>query len=391
MNKTFWLQPIIWRLLALCLLLGLAGASVFPVLSTHLSTNIGVSPLWIGVFFAANTLAGIGVSQWLANKSDRGLSRLTILIVAISASTLGSIGLGFINWYPALLVAGMVWFGLSSTAQPQLFALAREQVNDKEAALFQSVLRATISISWIAGPPLAYLLFEMIGFRNLMLITAGLFALCLALLPGLKDSRLAPAKPQTPGVRDPRILGLMLVMAAIFAANSMYIVYMPLYVRDSLQLIGIAPGLLMGLAAGLEVPIMIIGGALSHRWSLFGPLRLAALCGIGFYVGVWWFDTFPALMMLQVLNAFLVGLAAGLGISVFQTLMKDRLGMASTLYTNAIKTGSLAGSSLGGVVAYIGGYDWVFIGCALLALTALVFVQWVSYKSPPASPSDTTQ
>ncbi len=386
MNLQFWLQPVILRLLALCLLLGTAGASVFPVLSTHLSTNLGIEPLWIGVFFGANTLAGIGVSQWLAKRSDAGMSRMRILVVAVVVSMLGSVGLGYITWYPGLMLAGMVWFGLSSTAQPQLFALAREQINDSQAALFQSVLRATISMSWIAGPPLAYLLFEQIGFRNLMLITAGIFALCLLLLPGLKDARLAPAA-QTVTVTDPRILGLMLVTIAIFAANSMYIVYMPLYVRDVLGLISIAPGILMGLAAGLEIPLMIGGGAFAHRWPLFAPLRLAALCGVVFYLGVWWFESFTAMLVLQLFNAGLVGLAAGLGISIFQSLMKDRLGMASTLYTNAIKIGSLAGSALGGLIAQLGGFDWVFLSCAILAGLALVFVQLLSYKQASLSES----
>jgi SET family sugar efflux transporter-like MFS transporter len=370
---------MVLRLLALCLLLGTAGASVFPVLSTHLAINLGIEPLWIGVFFAANTIAGIGVSQWLAKRSDAGMSRMKILYVSIFVSMLGSVGLGVVEWYPLLMVVGMVWFGLSSTAQPQLFALAREQVNEKQAALFQSVLRATISMSWIAGPPLAYLLFDWLGFRTLMMITAAVFFLSLLMLPGMKDTRLSGAASKV-SVTDPRVLGLMLVTIAIFAANSMYIVYMPLYVRDVLGLMTVAPGLLMGLAAGLEIPIMIFGGAQAWRWSLFAPLKVAAISGIVFYAGVWWFDSFNMLLAMQVFNAGLIGLSAGIGISIFQNLMKDRLGMASTLYTNSIKIGSLLGAGLGGVVAQWGGYDWVFIGCGLLAVIATGLVYWISAK-----------
>lgn len=370
---------MVLRLLALCLLLGTAGASVFPVLSTHLAINLGIEPLWIGVFFAANTLAGIGVSQWLAKRSDAGMSRMKILYVSIAVSMVGSVGLGLVTWYPLLLVVGMVWFGLSSTAQPQLFALAREQVNDQQAALFQSVLRATISMSWIAGPPLAYLLFDWLGFRILMMITAGVFLLSLLMLPGMKDTRLSGSTSKV-SVTDPRVMGLMMVIIAIFAANSMYIVYMPLYVRDVLGLMTVAPGLLMGLAAGLEIPIMIFGGAQAWRWHLFAPLKVAAISGIVFYAGVWWFDGFNMLLAMQVFNAGLVGLSAGIGISIFQTLMKDRLGMASTLYSNSIKIGSLAGAGLGGVIAQWGGYDGVFIGCGLLAIIATGLVFWISSK-----------
>lgn len=370
---------MVLRLLALSLLLGTAGASVFPVLSTHLAINLGIEPLWIGVFFVANTLAGIGVSQWLAHRSDAGMSRMKILYVSVIVSMFGSVALGVVEWYPLLVVVGMVWFGLSSTAQPQLFALAREQVNEQQAALFQSVLRATISMSWIAGPPLAYLLFDLLGFRTLMMITAAIFFLTLLMLPGMRDTRLSGSTGKV-SVTDPRVLGLMLVTIAIFAANSMYIVYMPLYVRDVLDLMTIAPGLLMGLAAGLEIPIMIYGGARAWRWHLFAPLKVAAVSGMIFYTGVWWFDSFTMLLAMQVFNAGLVGLAAGIGISIFQTLMKDRLGMASTLYTTSIKIGSLAGAGLGGVIAQWGGYDGVFIGCGLLATIATGLVFWISSK-----------
>ncbi|HET8905158.1 MAG TPA: sugar efflux transporter [Saccharospirillum sp.] len=370
---------MVLRLLALSMLLGTAGASVFPVLSTHLAINLGIEPLWIGVFFVANTLAGIGVSQWLAKRSDAGMSRMKILYVSVIVSMFGSVALGVVEWYPLLLVVGMVWFGLSSTAQPQLFALAREQVNDQQAALFQSVLRATISMSWIAGPPLAYFLFDWLGFRNLMMITAGIFLLTLLMLPGMKDTRLSGSTSKV-SVTDPRVLGLMLVTIAIFAANSMYIVYMPLYVRDVLELMAIAPGLLMGMAAGLEIPIMIFGGAQAWRWHLFAPLKVAAVSGMVFYTGVWWFESFTMLLAMQVFNAGLVGLAAGIGISIFQTMMKDRLGMASTLYTTSIKIGSLAGAGLGGVIAQWGGYDGVFIGCGLLATIATGLVFWISSK-----------
>ncbi|MGD9211809.1 MAG: sugar efflux transporter [Desulfobacteraceae bacterium] len=386
MNFKFWLQPIILRLLLLFLVLGLAGASALPVLSTHLATNLNIQPLLIGIFFGTNTLAGIGVSQWLAKRSDAGLSRLKILYLSNGLSAIGSMLFGHLQWFPAIMVTGMVWFGFSSTAAPQLFALAREQIDDDQAALVQSVLRAAVSISWIIGPPLAYLVFEEIGFRNLMIFTAVLYGLALLLLPGLKDARLAVQAPSFSTV-DFRITGLILVLSAIFAANTMYLVYMPLYVRNTLGLISITPGILMGVAAGLEIPIMIGSGAHAHHWPLFAPLKVASFCGVIFYSGILWFENFTILLVLQIFNAALIGLAAGLGISIFQSLMKERLGMASTLYTNAIRIGSLAGSALGGVIAQWGGFDLVFLTCALLAAVALGSVYYIAVMEKKHMPN----
>lgn len=367
----FWFSPRILRLLILALMLGLASAAVFPVLSTHLAVGLGVSPLWIGLFFLLNTLAGIGVSHFLAQASDKGLSRVRILWVAVTISALGAIALGYTTHYGTLLIIGMLWFGLSSAAQPQLFALAREQVDDDHAALFQSVLRASISLSWIVGPPLAYLLFEAIGFTRLMWVTGGMFFLSLLLLPGLKDTVMT-GLPATALPTNRRIKWLFIMIAAVFAANSMYLVYMPLYLRETLGIAGIAPGLLMGLAAGLEIPLMIGAGAMAHRWPLFRPLWIAVLGGTVFYLGVYWLSGFTWLLLLQIFNAVLIGLAAGIGISVFQALMRDRLGMASTLYTNAIKTGGLIGAGLGGLIAEFAGYQTVFLGCLLLMGVAML-------------------
>ncbi|MFC3852626.1 MFS transporter [Salinispirillum marinum] len=375
----FWLSPKILRLLTLALMLGLAGAAVFPVLSTHLATGLGISPFWIGIFFLLNTAAGIGVSHGLALASDRGLSRVRILWVAVTISALGALAMGYTTHYGLLLMIGMLWFGLSATAQPQLFALAREQISSAEAALFQSVLRASISFSWIIGPPLAYLLFERIGFTYLMWITSAMFGLALLLLPGLKD---APYQPPS-AVKIPtnrRIKWLFLMMAAIFAANSMYIVYMPLYVRETLGIAGIAPGVLMGLAAGLEIPLMVGAGAMAHRWPLFRPLWVAVAGGLVFYAGIFLFSSFTLLMVWQIFNALLIGLAAGMGISVFQSLMQDRLGMASTLYSNAIKTGGLVGAAAGGLIAEWLGYEQVFLGSFFAMVIAFVALWQCAHK-----------
>ena len=136
--------------------------------------------------------------------------------------------------------------------------------------------------------------------------------------------------------------------------------------------------LIMGLAAGLEIPIMLGGGILAHRLPLFAPLKIAAFCGIFFYLGVFYFESFTALLIIQVFNAALIGLAAGLGISIFQTLMKEQLGMASTLYTTAIRSGSLAGSAAGGIIAQWGGFDWVFLTCTLLATASFAVVWYIA-------------
>lgn len=364
-------DPTRLRLILLSLAMGLAGAAIMPVMSTHLALNRNIEPMWIGVLFAANTLAGVVVSHWLAKQSDAGLSRIGIIRVCVSISFVAVIGLGLAEHYWLLLITGMLLFGAVSPVQPQLFALAREQVGAADATLFQSLLRATFSLSWIIGPPIAYLLFARIGFLGLTLICALIFLLTRLNVSAIQDAPL-PAVRTEPPPTDSRLKWMILAIAATFASNNMYIVYMPIYLHDNLQLPAVIPGFLMGAAAGLEIPIMLGAGIYAGRWRLFSPLKLAALAGLVFYLGVYWSTSLTPLVLLQIFNAAFIGVMAGLGISVFQALMQGRAGMASTLYSNAIKVGSLVGALLGGAVAQWLGIQAVFGICALMALIALL-------------------
>jgi len=378
--QELFFEPVRLRMLLLAILLGLGGSSVFPVLSLHLSSGLGIEPFWIGVFFACNTLAAVTISHLIARASDKGLQRSRILTISMMASVAGSLLLAQVHDYLLLLLTGMLWFGVSASAQPQLFALSRERVCDDQAALFQSVMRAQISLSWMVGPPLAYLVFERFGFQWLMAITAGLFALGLLLLPGLPKGTASVAEEIR--VRDRRIPWLVLSIAAIFAANNIYIIYMPLHVTQGLNMATMVPGLLMGLVAGLEIPVMISGGLLASRWPLLRPLWLASCAGLLFYIGFWFATDFASLVLLQLFNALYIGLAGGLGLVIFQALMPYRLGVASTLFSNAIKSGALVGASLGGVIAQLWGYQNVFLASGSLCLVSVWAVVMANRRAP---------
>jgi SET family sugar efflux transporter-like MFS transporter len=73
--------------------------------------------------------------------------------------------------YFILLFVGVFLSSFGSTANPQLFALAREHADHtgREAVMFSSVLRAQVSLAWVIGPPLAYALAMGFGFTVMYL------------------------------------------------------------------------------------------------------------------------------------------------------------------------------------------------------------------------------
>ena len=374
--KSVWLHPTHLRFLILALLQGITSASVLPILSTHLALNLHIEPIGIGIFFAANTISGLMISSWFAHRSDLHMSRIRIMKIAILFAAVGVTGIGHIHHYLLLIPAGMLWSGMSATIMPQLFATARENVTDSHAVFFQSLMRAAFAFSWVVIPPVAFMLFRKVGFENMMWLTALMFATMYLLLPADKKQSRTNHPSVNVSIKEPHIFALFVIFTIINMANSMYIVYMPLHVLNSLHLQSFAPGLLMGVAAACEIPIMVIAGALATRWRLLSPIKLALLAGAVFYLGLLFSHNVIMLIALQICNAGFIGLSAGLGMSIFQTLMPGRVGMATTLLGNAYRTGSLIGAAIGGVIAQFGGYRLVFLfsGCCICA--ALLLVRW---------------
>ncbi|MEX3137171.1 MFS transporter [Serratia ureilytica] len=144
--------------------------------------------------------------------------------------------------------------------------------------------------------------------------------------------------------------------------------------RDYLTLI--TAGVLMGTAAGLEIPAMLLAGYYVKRFGKRNMMLLAVAAGVLFYLGLTVLATKPTLIALQLLNAVFIGIVAGIGMLYFQDLMPGRPGAATTLFTNSISTGVILAGVLQGALVENLGHGSVYWMAALLALAAL----WMSAK-----------
>jgi SET family sugar efflux transporter-like MFS transporter len=146
----------------------------------------------------------------------------------------------------------------------------------------------------------------------------------------------------------------------MWGINSLYIINMPLFIINELHLSEKLAGLMMGTAAGLEIPTMLIAGYYARRFgkALFDAPRRGGR--ILFYVGMLLVHTPALLLALQALNAIFIGILAGIGMLYFQDLMPGQAGAATTLYTNTTRVGWIIAGSLAGVVAEIWSYHAVF-------------------------------
>ena len=360
-------------------MMGVAGALQAPTLSLFLSREVGAQPFWIGLFYTVNAIAGIGVSLWLAKRSDSQGDRRKLIIFCCLMAIGNALLFAFNRHYLTLITCGVLLASLANTAMPQLFALAREYADNsaREVVMFSSVMRAQLSLAWVIGPPLAFMLALNYGFTVMFSIAAGIFTLSLVLiafmLPSVARVELPSenALSMQGGWQDSNVRMLFVASTLMWTCNTMYIIDMPVWISSELGLPDKLAGFLMGTAAGLEIPAMILAGYYVKRYGKRRMMVIAVAAGVLFYTGLILFHSRLALMTLQLFNAVFIGIVAGIGMLWFQDLMPGRAGAATTLFTNSISTGVILAGVIQGAIAQSWGHFAVYWVIAVISVIAL--------------------
>ena len=368
-------------------LTGIAGALQAPTLSLFLSNEVNVRPLWVGLFYTINALAGIVISFLLANYSDKKGDRRILLFFCSLMAIGNSLVFAFSRDYLVLISVGVLLAAIGNASMPRLFALAREYADRsaREVVMFSSMMRATLSLAWVLGPPVSFMLALNYGFTLMYLCAAAVFVFSAAMVWFFLPSVARLEQPVDKVVvhasawknRDVRLLFFASLL--MWTCNIMYIIDMPLYITTNMGLPEGLAGLLMGAAAGLEIPVMLLAGYFVKRTGKRKLMLAAAGCGVLFYLGMVLFQFKAALMILQLFNAIFIGIIAGIGMLYFQDLMPGRAGSATTLFTNSISTGAiLAGVLQGSIVETFGHYQ---VYWAALALSGLALILMTRVKN----------
>ena len=360
-------------------MMGVAGALQAPTLSLFLSREVGAQPFWIGLFYTVNAIAGIGVSLWLAKRSDSQGDRRKLIIFCCLMAIGNALLFAFNRHYLTLITCGVLLASLANTAMPQLFALAREYADNsaREVVMFSSVMRAQLSLAWVIGPPLAFMLALNYGFTVMFSIAAGIFTLSLVLIAFMLLSVARVELPSENALsmqgdwQDSNVRMLFVASTLMWTCNTMYIIDMPLWISSELGLPDKLAGFLMGTAAGLEIPAMILAGYYVKRYGKRRMMVIAVAAGVLFYTGLIFFHSRMALMTLQLFNAVFIGIVAGIGMLWFQDLMPGRAGAATTLFTNSISTGVILAGVIQGAIAQSWGHFAVYWVIAVISVVAL--------------------
>jgi MFS family permease len=367
------------------LLIGMGVSITAPYLSLYFTEDFGMSAGAFGVFMAVSSLSGVVVNSLIAKRSDSGLDRKWLIITATLSSALGYASyLVFDNFFILLIVVSC-FNGLGAAAIPQIYAHAQESANasksdDKTFAM--STLRSLISLGFLVGPLGGTLILAAIGYKGLFLGTSILYltiaSLVFLFLQKRKAVQSNTRKIKSKGnsslknreIRQPLIAFIFLFMvSAINGINT------PLFIVNELHGTHTDVGLVVSVCAGLEIPIMLMLGALGRKISNHTLMIGSCFIAVIYYIILSVSTHSWQLIAAQLLQATFVAIIMGNGLSYFTNLLPNSPGLAITIYSNASTIGRLVGSLGGGIIAQFAGFRHVYWVCLAIVIFSL-FILW---------------
>lgn len=367
-----------WLVMTAALLWGLQFSFLSPTLALLLNNLFHATPGQIGWILTIYQGAAFAASVFVPAWADRRHDYVTPMIVCGFLTLALVAALWMASSLPWALL-GLVLFGApAGVGNSMLFAhLKHSGANPEEVVR----TRAVVSFAWVAGPPLATLVMGAFGTRSVLWLIAFvasmnvLTSFAIRRQSGVSEDHaggVAASKIAQAALPKVTIALLMLIILLMQATNSAGVAVLSLYVTQHLHLSVSWAGIVLGVAAGLEVPALLFIGRLGSRVSGLVLVPIGCALGIAFYLGMFFARGPWSLISLQLLNALFYSVVAGVGLALFQQAI-PRAGLASGLYANATRLGAmLSGVIIGLASSTRLGYGGVYVADAVICLIALL-------------------
>ncbi|WP_321923811.1 sugar efflux transporter [Burkholderia sp. BCC1998] len=378
---------------AAALMLGFAMSFTAPYLSLFGVQAAAMSPSLAGVFMTLIAASGVVASTWAGRWSDRRDRHRPLLVVSLAAAALGFALLCVLRAHGPVIAAGTILLGAGAVSLSQIFSFARAVLpvdDDAQRELASAALRTMLSVAWVFGPALGAMILAQTGFTGLFLAASAGFVACAAIVARIPEPARRPAAvhvravdyaPASSGdaasvVVAPRARVLRTLVALTLmglAANATMIV-LPLYIVRGLGGTPANVSAALGLAALLEIPMMLWLGIRSTRLDKARWLTACAVVHAAYFIGLVAVTRVDLILPLQLLSACVVAITSCLGMTRVCDLMPTRPGTATAMFFSTARVGSIASGVLSGACVDLFGYRATFAGCCGLALVACVLL-----------------
>ncbi|WP_462128111.1 sugar efflux transporter [Staphylococcus pseudintermedius] len=370
------------------MLIGMGIAITVPFFVLFATNQLGMTTNQFGLLLALAAISQFTMNSIVARFSDtHAINRKVIIIVGLFMGAISFTLPFFVHSVVLFIILYAIFQGLFAPAMPQLYASARESINQStsssRAVFANSVLRSMFSFGFLFGPLVGNILNQSWGYSGLFGGTVA-FILTTLLLQVFFFKDIKAKKPvrdsimteqDAPSMLKHRYLIVpFIAFVLLHIGQWMYTLNMPLFVTQYLHEEEKYVGHLASLCAGLEVPFMIILGMVASKVETRTLLAIAAVCGSLFFGSIGIFESIHMMLVGQVLLAAFLAVLLGIGISYFQDVLPQYPGYASTLFANAMVIGQLLGNLLGGAMSQWVGLGNVFYVSALSLACGFVLI-----------------
>ncbi|EIW3382589.1 sugar efflux transporter [Staphylococcus pseudintermedius] len=370
------------------MLIGMGIAITVPFFVLFATNQLGMTTNQFGLLLALAAITQFTMNSIVARFSDtHAINRKVIIIVGLFMGAISFTLPFFVHSVVLFIILYAIFQGLFAPAMPQLYASARESINQStsssRAVFANSVLRSMFSFGFLFGPLVGNILNQSWGYSGLFGGTVAIILTTLLLQvfffkdikakKPVRDSIMT--EQDAPSMLKHRYLIVpFIAFVLLHIGQWMYTLNMPLFVTQYLHEEEKYVGHLASLCAGLEVPFMIILGMVASKVETRTLLAIAAVCGSLFFGSIGTFESIHMMLVGQVLLAAFLAVLLGIGISYFQDVLPQYPGYASTLFANAMVIGQLLGNLLGGAMSQWVGLGNVFYVSALSLACGFVLI-----------------
>ncbi len=382
----FALLARVWRteeyrtFLLLMALMSLATSSGIPLIALYLVKDVGVGLSTAGLFFTGVALPGLFLGVLIGRRSDRWRSRLPFIRGATAWVGAGWLALALSPLPWLTLSAGAVFLSLGGALMGQIYATLHDvMTRDREAQpqLINTTIRTGWSFGFMFGPLVGSALATVASFRAAFFAAGCLYLLCLLLLRGLAvavpphiPTPTDAAMPAETGHRPTLLLAFTALCALVLSGQTIRNTYLPIHVIAHLGGSLAIFGTIMAISPVVELVAMPLAGVFAERVGagrlIAGGMAIAAIeyACVASSTALW------QLYATQALDACVVAVVLGLGMTYAQRLSPERPGAASSLFFSAFNVSGIVGGLIGSAAVPLLGVPHIFLLPAALCAAA---------------------
>ncbi|APG47468.1 MFS transporter [Phaeobacter porticola] len=360
-------------------------AMIVPFMSYFLVRGLGYEPWIISVYAGMAISLTLVANRQFARRIDAGARVFPLVGLAAAGFVCAAGALALLPALWVVLTAGVIGFGISSSAVSTMFSLGGSlaERHKVERVRFNAHMRATTSTAWMIGPAVTFLIADGVGLRAVFVMAVAMSMVWIGLwwftLP--RDITAVPGRApaqdssgQTGGAPQ----GLWLAAGFVFclsSAHSLTFSALPIFYVEEVGLPGYAPGFAFSIKTFVEVIAIFSTPWVIARigmWRALLAVTGLAVVTIQLLAAV---QSFPQMLAGAALEGLYYGFYASLGISYVQSFAPATPARATAIYWNTLMvSGVMAGPAVGLIAQ---AYDFQTVircasGVAVVAAAVLI-------------------